>query len=101
MKLIDAVINNSKESRKEYLLHTFATEGKKSSSNFKHKFWEHENHPVLLDSTEMYNQRLNYLHWNPVTAGFVADPWHWLHSCAIDYFREKKGLPDVIILDGF
>ena len=38
MKLIDAVINNSKESRKEYLLHTFATEGKKSSSNFKHKF---------------------------------------------------------------
>ena len=57
MKLIDAIINNSKESRKEYLLYAFATEGKKSSSNFKHKFWEHENHPVLLDSTEMYNQR--------------------------------------------
>jgi len=31
MKLIDAVINNSKESRKEYLLHTFATEGKKAA----------------------------------------------------------------------
>jgi len=61
MKLIDAVINNLKESIKEYLLHTFATDGKKSNSNFKHKFWEHENHPVLLDSTEMYNQRLNYL----------------------------------------
>ena len=65
MKLIDTVINNPKESRKEYLLHTFVTEGKKSSSNFKHKFWEHENHPVLLDRTAMYNQRLNYLHWNP------------------------------------
>jgi len=61
MKLIDAVINNSMESRKEYLLHTFVTRGKKSSSNFKHKFWKHENHPVLLDSTEVYNQRLNYL----------------------------------------
>jgi hypothetical protein len=61
MKLIDVVINNLKESRKEYLLHTFETEGKKSSSNFKHKFWEHENHKVLLDNTEMYNQRLNYL----------------------------------------
>ena len=61
IKLIDAVINNSKESRKEYLLHTFVTEGKKSSSNFKHNFWEHENHPVLLDSTEMYNQCLNHL----------------------------------------
>jgi len=31
MKLIDAVINNLKESRKEYLLHTFATEGKKTA----------------------------------------------------------------------
>jgi len=39
MKLIDAVINHSKQSRKEYLLHSFAREGKKSSSNFKHKFW--------------------------------------------------------------
>ena len=29
MKLIDAIINNSKESRKEYLLHIFETEGKK------------------------------------------------------------------------
>ena len=62
IQLIDAVIYNSKESRKEYLLHTFATEGKKSSSNFKHKFWEHKNHPVLLNSTAMYNQRLNYVH---------------------------------------
>ena len=94
-------ICSCKESRKEYLLHTFATEGKKSSSNFKHKFWEHENHPVLLENTEMYNQRLNYLHWNPVTAGFVAEPWHWIYSSAIDYYTEKKGLPDLIILDGF
>jgi len=29
MKLIDTVINNPKESRKEYLPHTFVTEGKK------------------------------------------------------------------------
>ena len=28
---------------------------------YKHKFWEYENHPVLLDSTEMYKQLLNYL----------------------------------------
>jgi REP element-mobilizing transposase RayT len=101
MKLIDAIINNSKESRKEYLLHTFVTEGRKSSSNFKHKFWEHENHPVLLESTEMYNQRLNYINWNPVTAGFVAEPWHWLYSSATDYFTEKKGLLDLVILEGF
>ena len=74
---------------------------KKSSSNFRYKFWEHENHPVLLDNTEMYNQRLNYLHWNPVTASYITEPWHWFYSSAIDYFRDKKGLLDLVILDGF
>jgi len=49
----------------------------------------------------MYNHRLKYLHWNPVTAGFVAAPWHWICSSAIDYFTEKKGLLSIIILDGF
>ena len=46
----------------------------KSSSNYRYKFWEHENHPMLLDNTEMYNQRLNYLHWNPVTASYKTEP---------------------------
>jgi len=59
---------------------------------------EHGNHPVLLDGTEMYNQRLNFLY---VTAGFVGEPWHWIYSRAPDYFTEKKGLLDLIILDGF
>ena len=72
MKLIDAIINSLKESRKEYLLHTFATQTEKAAVILKTN-WEHENHPVLLDSTEMYNQRLNYIHWNP-----VAEPWHWI-----------------------
>ena len=68
---------------------------------FKHKFWEHENHPVLIDNTEMYNQHLNYLYWNPVNAGFVNESWHWSWSSAIDYLTEKNRLLDIIILDGF
>ena len=66
MKLIDAIINNQTESRRENMLNVFESEGKKSSSNFRYKLWEHENHPILLDSVFVYNQRLNYLHWNPV-----------------------------------
>ena len=99
MKITDAIINNSKESRKESMLDTFEREGKKSSSNFRFKFWEHENHPVLLDSVVMFNQRLNYLHQNPVKAGFVTEPWHWKYSSAIDYFTEQKGLLNLFILE--
>ena len=62
MKLIDALIKNPTESRREYMLHLFDTEVKKSSSNVRFKFWEHENHPILPASGLVYNQRLNYLH---------------------------------------
>ena len=84
----------------QHLLHVFEEAGK-NSSNFRYKFWEHENHPELLQPIEMYNQRLNYLHWNPVTAGFVKEPWQWIYSSAIDYFMDEKGLLDILILDGF
>ena len=56
------------------------------------------NHPVLLNTTEMYNQRLNYLHWNPITASYVKEPWHWLYSSAIDYMKKDKGLLDLVFL---
>ena len=41
IKLIDAIINNSKESRREQMLNLFEAEGKKSSSNFRFKLWQH------------------------------------------------------------
>jgi putative transposase len=98
MKLIDAIINNTSESRRENMLQVFEAEGKKSSSNFRFKFWEHENHPVLLNTEAAYLQRLNYLHYNPVTAGFVTEPWHWKYSSAIDYYMKEKGLLDLVVL---
>lgn len=81
------------------MLSIFEAEGKKSSSNFRFKFWEHENHPILLENAIVYNQKLNYLHWNPVTAGFVIEPWHWQYSSAVDYFTNEKGLIDLMMLE--
>ena len=99
MKLLDAIIKNPKESRKESMLNIFETAGKKSSIYFRFKFWENENNPVMLDSELLFNQKLNYLHWNPVTAGFVSEPWHWRYSSAIDYFTKEKGLLDIVVLE--
>ena len=33
---------------------------------------------------------LNYFHFNPVTAGFVNDPWHWKYSSTVDYMPKDK-----------
>ena len=50
---------------------------------------------------EMYNQRLNYLQCSLVIASYVTEPWYWLYSSAIDYFKDNNGLHDFAILDGF
>jgi putative transposase len=97
-KLIAAIIKNPTESRREYVLNLFETAGKKSSSNFRFKFWEHENHPVILDSDIVFNQKINYLHWNPVTGGFVTETWYWKYSSAVDYITKEKGVLDLVML---
>jgi len=69
------------------------------SSNFSFKMWQHENRPILLNSEVMCNQRLHYLHRNPVTVGFVIEPWHWKRGSAVNYMTDKNGLLDLVMLD--
>ncbi len=100
IKLIDAIINNPQESRKSWILDLFEKHGKANKSNYRFQFWQHENHPILLDNSKMYNQRLRYLHENPVRVGFVREPQEWLYSSAIDYYvHNGKGLLDLVRLD--
>jgi len=100
IKIIDAIINNDSESRKNWMLDIFEKNGKTKKSNYRYQFWQHENHPILLDSDEKYFQRLLYLHENPVRAGFVAVPEHWLYSSAVDYYHNaQKGLLEISFLD--
>jgi putative transposase len=99
LRLIDAIINNSKESRKHWMLDLFEHHGKNNKSNYRFQFWQHENHPVLLDNKKMFDQRFNYLHNNPAKAGLVYEPQDWKYSSASDYFENKKGLLELVRLD--
>ena len=100
MKVIDAIINNPQESRRSWMLDLFEKHGKANKSNYRFQFWQHENHPGLLDNLKMNNQRLGYLHESSVRAGFVREPQEWLYSSAIDYYIPNgKGLLDLAGLD--
>ena len=91
--------NHPQESRREWMLDVFEKNGTANKSNQRFQFWQHENHPVLLDTNEMLEQRFTYLHENPVRAGFVSVPEHWLYSSAIDYYTDnQKGLLDLVFL---
>ena len=46
----------------------------------------------------MIDQRLDYIHNNPVKAGIVYEPEHYIYSSAADYCG-RKGLLDIVILE--
>lgn len=68
-----------------------------NSRNTFYQFWQQDNHPIELATNEMIDERLNYLHQNPVVARLVDKPESWIYSSAIDYCG-MKGLVTVEII---
>ncbi|MFT3825528.1 MAG: transposase [Chitinophagaceae bacterium] len=91
-KLIEAISQNKQESRKSWLLKMFAYAGKNNNSNNDYQFWQQDYHPVELNTIEKTQQRLNYLHKNPVKAGWVWEPQEYKYSSAVDYYTKSSGL---------
>ena len=77
------------ESRRNWMLWLFESQGERSSSNVNFKFWQHENHPILLNSNEMTDARLEYIHQNPVKAGICFRSEDYVYSSASDYAGDK------------
>lgn len=99
IRIIDAILNNPKESRKHWMLDIFEKNGAQNKSNYRFQFWQHENHPIFLDHySNSYIDRLNYIHQNPVRAGFVTEAQHWLYSSAMDYYGTEKGLLEIVMI---
>ena len=92
--LCKAIESNPQESRREWLLWMFRKLAEKSKKHQKYCFWQNEYHPVELSSNHLMEQKLDYIHNNPVEAGFVSDPEYYIYSRAIDY-AGGKGLIEV------
>ena len=82
---------NSRESRKEWLNWMFERAGKKNGNNKDWQFWQQHNQPIEIKDQEMFAKTLEYIHQNPVVAGFVNKPEDWKYSSARD-FCGMKGL---------
>jgi REP element-mobilizing transposase RayT len=80
-----AIKEHNQESRKEWMTWMFERAAAKNSNNTKHQFWQQHNMPIEITSADMMQQKLDYIHMNPVVAGFVDEPHYWKYSSAIDY----------------
>lgn len=85
------------ESRREWLLARMAMAAERIKRNEHYKFWRDDNHAVWLESNKFIEQKLNYVHGNPVNEQLVTHAEDYLFSSAGDY-AGKPGLVKVELL---
>jgi putative transposase len=81
-EILKAIWENKQESRKEWLIYLFKFFGKKSRQNKEYMFWEKTNYPTELFSNSVIDQKIEYIHNNPVSDGIVTDPESYVYSSA-------------------
>jgi putative transposase len=74
VKITEAIYKNHRESRQQH------------------------SHPIQLNTNSIVEQKLNYIHNNPVKAGIVLSPEDYLYSSAINYAGRPEKLLEVILL---
>ena len=97
-KLQKVIEDNPRESRKEWLLWMFERAASKSSNVKGKQLWQHHNKPIELWSSHVIDQKVAYIHENPIEAGFVSEAKHWKYSSAIDY-SGGKGLLEMDFIE--
>ncbi len=56
------------------------------------------NKPIELWSNKVINEKINYIHNNPVEEGLVYHPEGYVYSSARDYIGEKGLLDNVVVV---
>lgn len=95
-KILNEVVTGA-ESRKKWMLNQFEFAGKYNPKIKDYKFWQDGNEAKEIYTPEFLQQKVDYIHMNPVVAEIVDEPHYYRYSSAIDY-SGGKGLLDVIFI---
>ncbi len=81
-ELFKMIKGNEQESRRDWMINAFQYARKYNPLNTNHQFWQNGNYPVLLYSPAVIDQKIDYIHENPVKAGFVGSAHEFWYSSA-------------------
>jgi REP element-mobilizing transposase RayT len=90
-KMIDWLQHKGERS----LLEQLAWEKAKHKTDREFQLWQEGSHPKQIESDEMMEQKLEYIHSNPVRRGYVDEPVHWRYSSARNYHGMESLVPVV------
>ena len=81
-KQIIKSIQTEAESRREWMMVIFEKAGKSNPNNKTYQLWRQDNHPIELYSNRVIDQKIDYIHNNPVRARWVKQAEDYLYSSA-------------------
>jgi putative transposase len=94
---IVATIQDEPESRKQWLLHRFKFNADQNPKVKHYKLWQDGNEAKEMFSNTFIDQKLEYIHQNPVQAEWVNEPEYYRYSSAANYAGEAGLLPVILI----
>ena len=86
-----SIIDSLREIKSKYWLKRLEEAKLDCKRDRKHQFWQEGYHPKQIISSDMMEQKINYIHYNPVKRGYVDEPTDWRYSSARNY-EDKKGI---------
>lgn len=84
-QIVNAISENTKESRKSWLLWLLKKEDEIT-------FWQEGYHAEEITSLNFFNIKQDYIHLNPVRAGIVEKEEEYLYSSCGQIYGVRKGL---------
>ena len=97
-QIINWIENNSRESRSDWLKVVLKYHAEQKNNKSTYQVWKRGNHPKLCLHPKFTMQKIDYIHNNPVVAGYVDEPQDYIYSSARNYIG-REGLIDVEVVD--
>ena len=89
------IINQLKQDHKDWLLNQLAYRKKAYKKTSTHQVWQEGVHPVLISSPDIFRQKVEYIHHNPVRRGLIDRPEYWRYGSARNYIQDDHSIIEV------
>ena len=96
-KLVEMIAENPQESRKEWMLKRFRNAGTYDKKIVDFRFWNEGYYMEDVFTMEFLQQKVNYIHQNPVRQGLVVRAEDYPYSSGVDY-AGGKGMLDIEVV---
>ncbi len=89
------ILKQLEDDNRNWLINQMEFFKKKFKKESDHQVWQEGYHPVLISDQDVFVQKVEYIHNNPVKRGLVDLPECWRYSSARNYLMDDHSIISV------